>query len=66
MRYIIFIISGASDSKQYLPSGSDNEGDLGLWLDEEVSLSLSVSLGVNNASFLLLVLLVVFLGILKN
>ena len=55
-----------SYSKQYLPSSSDNKGNLGLWFNEEIALSLSVSLGVNNASFLVLVLLVVFFGILKN
>ena len=52
--------------KQYLPSGSDNKGNLGFWFYEEIALCLGLSLVVDNTSFLVLVLLIVLLGILKN
>ena len=52
--------------ERYLPSGSDNKGNLGFWFYEEIALCLGVSLGVNDTSFLVLVLLVILCSISKN
>ena len=54
-------------SKKFnLPSGSDDEDDLGLSIDVEVSVLLGCSLGIDKISVLLLILSGVLLGIIGS
>jgi len=58
-----FIHKSLRECHFYLPSGSDHESELRLGLNEEVTGVLGSSLGVDDASLLILVLLIVLLSV---
>ena len=58
------VLSTPKSNCCYLPSGSDEERDLGLSLDVVVSISLGLSLGIDKVLVCLSVLIGVVLGVL--